>query len=205
MDFLLVLFMATDALLACFSLATKRISISFGARLVIASVGTICLMLSLLFARVLSAIIPQSIFHFASCLVLFIIAILCLFDAGFKKLSASLSNKSQSLSFKLNGLNIILQICADTSQADTDHSGVLSPMEALFLAIPLSIDSLFTGLSISTNYTAALLAFSFVCGVSATFIGQTAGKKFAASQGQRATVCSGFMLLFIAWFKMIFG
>lgn len=175
MDFLLVLLMSMDSLLTCFSLGTKHISISFGARLVIACVGTCCLVLSFLFAQILSAVLPEGIFHFISSFSLFIIALFCLFDKSF--------------------LN------PDT--ADIDNSGVLSPTEALFLAVPLSLDSLFTGLSINTSVI--LVVFCFVCGFTASFLGQKLGEKFANAQGKKASFCSGFMLLMIAGFKMIYG
>ena len=175
MDFLLVFLMSMDSLLTCFSLGTKRISISLGARLVIAFVGTGCLILSFLFAQILSLILPESIFHFISSFSLVMIALFCLLDKSF--------------------LN------PDT--ADIDHSGVLSPVEALFLAVPLSLDSLFTGLSVNTNVV--LIIFCFICGFTASFIGQKLGEKFANSQGKKASFCSGCMLLMIAGFKMLFG
>lgn len=205
MDFIIIFFMSIDTLLACFSLGSKNISISMGARIVIASIGTLCLALSLIFSAILSAILPKTLFNIISCLTLFLIATFCIFEAFIKQLSTKLVNKSKKLTLKLNDFYIMMEICSDTSKADTDHSGILSPLEAISLSIPLSLDSLLTGLSLTNSHYILMILFSFFCGFFSTFIGHKIGKKFAKVNKERATILSGIILMIIAGFKMVYN
>lgn len=204
MDYLLVLLMSFDALLACMALGAQRITAEPRARLVIAGVGTGCLALSFLCARVLGALLPQGLFHLIGCGALLILALCCLFEEGCKRLSKRIAAKAASLTLRLHGLRIVLQIYAETARADIDRSGTLSPAEALMLALPLSLDSLFTGLSISASAGKALflLVLSFLCGLVASTAGEWLGQRLGRAAGQSATLVSGLLLLLVAVCKL---
>lgn len=206
MDYLLVLLMSFDALLACMALGAQDITAEPRARLVIASIGTGCLALSLLGARVLGALLPRGLFHLIGCGALLIFALSCLFEEGCKRLSALIAARSASLTLHLHSLRIVLQIYAETTEADTDRSGTLSPAEAVFLALPLSLDSLLTGLSISANANKAvfILILSFFCGLFASAAGEWLGKRIGRAAGQSATLASGILLLMVAVWKFMF-
>ena len=203
MDYLLVLLMSFDALLACMALGAKHITAEPCARLVIAGVGTGCLALSLLCARALGALLPRELFHLIGCGTLLILALCCLFEEGCKRLSALFAARTASLTLRLHSLRIVLQIYAETTEADTDRSGTLSPSEALLLALPLSLDSLLTGLSISATAGKAffILGLSFVCGLAASAVGEWLGKRIGRAAGQSATLVSGILLLIVAVWK----
>ncbi|WP_122788592.1 manganese efflux pump [Intestinibacillus sp. Marseille-P6563] len=204
MDCLLVFLMSCDALFACLALGAQRITVEPRARLVLAGVGTGCLAFSFLASQALLLLLPDPLFHYISCGALLAIALCCLFEAGCKRLSDRLAAAATPLTFHLHGLRVVLQIYAETARADADRSGSLSPTEAFWLAVPLSLDSLLTGLSISvTPQTAAgLLLFSLLCGLLATWAGEKIGKRLGHAAGQSASLVSGVLLLIIALCKL---
>lgn len=99
----------------------------------------------------------------------------------------------------------MLLVYADETRADWDHSKTLSPREALLLAIPLSADSLVTGLSIAPSplKIAALLLFSFFLGCAASGAGAVAGRRAAAASRRDLSWLSGVLLLLIAFAKVL--
>lgn len=204
MDCLLVFLMSLDALFACLALGAQGIAVEPRARLVIAGVGSGCLALSFLLSRGLLALLPAAAFHYISCGALLAIALCCLFEAGCKRLSARLVSAAAPLTLHLHGLRVVLQIYAETARADADQSGTLSPAEAFWLAVPLSLDSLLTGLSISVfpAKAAGLLALSLACGLTAAWLGERLGKRLGRAAGQSASLVSGALLLIIALCKL---
>ena len=203
MDLLLVILMSLDSLLACVSCGVRRIDIPLRAAAVIAGVGTACLGLSFALSRALSALLPPGLFHFVSCGALLVIALLCLFDEAAKRVSARLAARCP-LRLRLGGLCLVLEVYAETEKADQDRSGVLSPAEALVLAVPLSLDSLLTGLSIASapGKAVLLLGFSFFCGLAAVALGLTLGRRLRHAAGQYANIFGGLALLAIALWKL---
>ena len=174
MDCLLVFLMSLDALLACLALGAQGIRVEPRSRCVIAGVGAGCLALSFVCSGLLQTLLPAALFHYISCGALLVIALLC------------------------------LQIYAETAQADADRSGTLSPSEALLLALPLSLDSLLTGLSIvaAPAEAFALLMLSFACGLIAAAGGERLGRRLGHAAGQSASLVSGLLLLMVALCKL---
>ena len=204
MDCLLVFLMSFDVLLACLALCAQNIRLEPRSRCVLAWVGAGCLALSFCGSGLLRALLSPVLFHCISCGALLTIALLCLFEAGCKRLCARLAAQPAPLTFRLRRLRVVLQIYAETAQADADHSGSLSPSEALLLALPLSLDSLLTGLSIAVTpiRAPALLALSFGCGLAAAAGGERLGRRLGRAAGQSAHIVSDLLLLAIALCKL---
>lgn len=203
MDLLLVFFMSFDTLLACMVCGARQITIPRGARVVIAAVGTLCLAVSFALSAVLSALLPPGMCKTIGCAALIAIALFCLFDDALRHLSERLAARWRPLKFRLAGLCFVLAVYAENTRADRDHSGTLSPAEAVMLALPLSLDSLLTGLSITATPAKAilLLAFSFACGIIAAGLGRALGTRLRHTAGQGASAISGVTLLLIACLK----
>lgn len=203
MDLLLVFFMSFDTLLACIACGARQIVIPTRSRAVIAGIGTLCLALSLGLSHMLSSVLPPSLFRGIGCAALLFIALLCLFDEALRCLSERLVAHCRPLRFRLRDLCFVLEVYAENTRADRDRSGVLSVPEAAMLALPLSLDSLLTGLSISATplKSTLLLCFSFVCGVTAASLGRALGGRLQRSIGQSASVFSGAVLLLIGCLK----
>ena len=204
MDCLLVFLMSLDALLACLALGAQGIRVEPCSRCVIAGVGAGCLALSFVCSGLLQTLLPAALFHYISCGALLVIALLRLFEEGCKRLCARLAAHAAPLTFQLHGLRVVLQIYAETAQADADRSGTLSPSEALLLALPLSLDSLLTGLSIvaAPAEAFALLILSFACGLIAAAGGERLGRRLGHAAGQSASLVSGLLLLMVALCKL---
>lgn len=204
MDCLLVFLMSFDALLAFLALGAQGIAVEPRARMVVAGVGAGCLAVSFALSRVLLVFLPCGLFHYISCGALLTIALCCLFEAGCKRLSARLAAAAAPLTFHLHGLRVVLQIYADSARADADRSGSLSPAEAFWLAVPLSLDSLLTGLSITADApkAAGLLLFSVASGLFAAWAGERLGQRLGHAAGQSASLVSGFLLLAVALSKL---
>lgn len=206
MDLFLVFLMSLDSLLACVSCGVRQIAIPWRSSVVIAGVGTTCLLFSFGLSRLLSWLLPPMLFHWISCGALLAIALLCLFDEAARRLSARLAARCHPLRLRLQKIGIVLEVYAESTKADQDHSGALSPAEALVLSLPLSLDSLLTGLSITVTPCTAvlLLLFSFICGLCAVRFGAWIGKKLRHAAGQYANFLGGLALLLIAVCKLAF-
>ncbi len=205
MDLFLVFLMSFDAFFACMSCGMRKIRIPQRAAAVIAGIGTACLALSFFLSRALAAVLSPALFHYISCGALALIALLCLFEDGVRRLSARLASRCSPLRFRLCGL--VLEICADTEKADLDRSGVLSAAEACVLALPLSLDSLLTGLSVAATARTAplLLGVSFVCGLGAARGGAALGRRLGRAAGNHAGLLSGLALLAVTAYKLTAG
>lgn len=203
MDLVLVLFMSFDTLLACIACSSQQISIPFHSKAVIACIGSLCLGLSFALAGVLSAILPHDLFRIIGCGALVITALFCLFEGAFQRLSQYIATHCDSFQLQFKRMRIVLEVYAENTRADQDSSGILSAKEAIMLALPLSLDSLLTGLSIviTPGKAAFLLCFSFGCGIGAAACGSLIGRRLRNACGSHASVISGIALLGIACLK----
>lgn len=201
MDCLLVLFLSCDALLAAGALGARGVRITPSARLVLSGCGTLCLGLSFFISRTLSSLLPEGLLQMIGCVALLFIALGCLFEEGFRRLSERLSRKC--LTFHLKGLCFVLHITAEPADADADRSGTLSAKEAVLLALPLSLDSLVSGLTVTSSaaFRLLLLLFSLGCGLTAVILGERLGRRLGQAAGAHASLLSGLGLLMIALTK----
>lgn len=203
MDCLLVFLLSFDTLLAAAALGANGVRLEARARLVIACVGTGCLALSFALAGALAAILPPDGLRAVGCAALLVMALSCLFDDAVSRLRGRLERRC--LTFHLKGLCFVLHISAEPADADADRSGTLSPREAALLALPLSLDSLVTGLAIGGGAAErlALLGLSFACGLAAATGGETLGRRLGRAMGSRASLVSGLGLLAAALVKAL--
>ncbi|MGN1030163.1 MAG: hypothetical protein ACI4PQ_01015 [Butyricicoccaceae bacterium] len=196
-DYLLVLVMNLDALFACAACAASGIRIPFRSRLVIALFGCFSLMVSLAAGGLIASFLSARALQLLAFSVLFLIG-----------LSNLLHQLMQSLLARCHRLTIhmfqyIIDICADETRADADHSRHLSAGEALALALPLSTDSLLTGLSMTEGSPMLLLALAFSCGLIATILGTRLGATANQKNKQFRSVLCGVLFLVLAFGKLI--
>lgn len=205
MDYILILCMSVDTLLACIACGARGIKIPFSSRVVIAAIGTACLAISFFLKHILTCFLPVHICTMLGCITLMLIALVGIFDEACRRIANLLAARCKSFQFRLRNLKIVLEIYAENVRADRDCSGLLSPAEAFLLALPLSVDSLLTGLSITlTPYKiVALLLLLFVGGFFAAVLGARIGKRLGHALGQNAPLLSGLLLFTIALCKML--
>ncbi len=202
MNILLVLALSLDTFFACMALGAKKIEIPFISKLIIALVSSFFLTLSLTFGNLLTLFVNQQTLNIIGFLVLFILATVNIFDSLFKKFIQKHIFLTHSINIKY--LTLTLNIYIDKTKADKDKSLSLNPAEALVLSILLSMDSLFTGISIQTNILNGifLVSLSVVLGVISSVLGIYLGRKLQTQEKDYSYI-SGIILLFLSFNKLL--
>lgn len=201
-DCLLVIVLSFDIFLACIAFAVQKIKIPLFSKVIIALVGTCFLGFSLSFGGILSNFLPRIYFSYIGFAILFILAMINITESLLKKwIKKKLSRETP---VQVNFLRLTLNICLDNTCADTDSSKTLSPSEALMLALPLSVDSLFTGLSMDISspvHIVVIIICSFVFGLSSAVLGTKFSSKLEnmkKTSNKDLSWISGILLLFLA-------
>lgn len=202
MNILLVLALSLDTFFACMALGAKKIEIPFISKLIIALVSSFFLTLSLTFGNILTLFVNQKTLDIIGFLVLFILATVNIFDSLFKKFIQKHIFLTHSINIKY--LTLTLNIYIDKTKADKDKSLSLNPAEALVLSILLSMDSLFTGISIQTNILNGifLVSLSVVLGIISSVLGIYLGRKLQTQEKDYSYI-SGIILLFLSFNKLL--
>ena len=112
---------------------------------VIAGISAGFLGLSFLLSAQLSSILSPWIASLCSGIVFASLSVYALFQSAIKRL---LRRKSRGIRLRYGGIRIVLDVYLDEEKADQDRSKTLSVREALYLAVALSFDSLFSGLAL---------------------------------------------------------
>ncbi len=198
-NWLLVTALSLDTLFACIAYGIKRIRIPILSAVIMAAVGSGCLLLSILLRGLCGSLLPKALIRYIGFAVLIAMGMLSLFQSLLK----GLLRQDKTISFRLSELSFVLQICIDETEADRDASKRLSGREAFLLALTLSADSLLTGFSVyTTPLSCGLLGlFSFALGIVAVLIGVAIGRH-ATGNGCNLSWLSGILLLAIAFFKI---
>lgn len=174
-DVVLVVLLSADTFFACLALCAGGVALPALSAAVLSGVGTLFLSLSLLLGSLLHRFLPAALFRYGGAAVLALLGLRCLRP-----------DEGRAL------------------QADRDGSRTLSAGEALLLALPLSADSLLTGLCLSPGRAALLLPLSLLCGLSAALAGRAMGRRLASREaapgGQRL---AGALLLTLAAAKAL--
>ena len=142
---LLVIVLSLDSFLASLAYAARQIHIPLKSAIVIAGISAGFLGLSFLLSAQLSSILSPWIASLCSGIVFASLSVYALFQSAIKRL---LRRKSRGIRLRYGGIRIVLDVYLDEEKADQDRSKTLSVREALYLAVALSFDSLFSGLAL---------------------------------------------------------
>src|SRR5689334_16527089 len=137
---LLVIALSVDSFIASFAYGTSKIKIRFISVLILSGICSLTFALSLFLASFLSRLISSPATKIFCFLILLILGIVKLFDSSIKSIIRKHKGITKQLKFSMFSVNFILNIYADPEDADADYSRVLSPNEAVSLAIALSLD-----------------------------------------------------------------
>lgn len=166
----LILALSLDTFMAALSYESNKIKIPISSNLIISFICSLFLLISLLLGNVFGSFIPEVILKWFSFGILFFIGFLKIFDNRIKKFISKRNFKGKSINFSFCNLKFILQIYSDYSCADMDKSKVLSPTEAISLALALSIDGLSAGLAFDTDIMLGIFIFIICFGVNVLFV-----------------------------------
>ena len=202
---ILVLSLCIDTFVTSIVYSSNKIKIPVVSGLIINAICSLFLAISLFFGYIIKDFIPINIASTISFLLLLILGVYRLFEAFFKNLIKKYYDKGSPLTFKIFEFKFILQIYADEIKADLDESKILSPKEAFFLAVALSLDSLTVGFGCSlgtVNYLATVL-LSFLVGALLLVLGGYVGKKISKNYNLNLSWLSGVLLIILAFIRII--
>lgn len=202
---ILVLSLCIDTFVTSIVYSSNKIKIPVVSGLIIDTICSLFLAISLFFGYLIKDFIPINIASTISFLLLLILGVYRLFEAFFKNLIKKYYDKGSPLTFKIFEFKFILQIYADEIKADLDESKILSPKEAFFLAVALSLDSLTVGFGCSlgtVNYLATVL-LSFLVGALLLVLGGYVGKNISKNYNLNLSWLSGVFLIILAFIRII--
>ena len=171
---LLVIALSIDAFISSFAYGTKRIKIPLKSVLVINIVCRVILGVSLFLGAFISPFIHKEFTKGISFIIIFLLGLMKLFDKTVEV------------------------------EAGVDSSKILSEIEAIYLAVALSIDSLVVGFGagLSTINYIHVLVFSFIADMIAVMLGCFLGNKVTEKLNLNISWLSGIILIVLAFLKL---
>lgn len=202
---LLVLSLCIDAIVASFAYGTNKIKIPFLSGTLISIISTLFLVFSLVLGSWFKTFLPVGLTTFISFSILLILGISRLFEGLLKNFLNRRAIDPSHIEFKLFDFKLILNVYADATKADLDHSKSLSTKEAIYLGIALSLDSLVVGLGfgLTTVNLLQIIPLSLILHGLAIFSGALLGKKCAEALDIDISWLSGFILILLAILNLI--
>lgn len=201
--FSLMFALSLDTFMAALSYEANKIKIPISSNLIISFICALFLFISLLLGGVLNLFIPEFILKWISFIILFGIGLFKIFDNRIKKFICKRNFKSKSINFSFCNLKFILQIYSDYSYADIDKSKSLSPIEAISLALALSIDGLSAGIAFNTDIVLGLFIFIICLIVNVLFILLAKGFNYLFSNSKiDFSLLGGFIFIILAFCKL---
>lgn len=141
----LALALSLDTFAAGISLGARRIRIPAASLLALSLTCSLSLLVSILLGGLLGDWISPHAANLVSCMLLCSIGGVRLFDSLVKGLLRRCCESERSFILRFQNLKIFLQVCIDSTQADFNRSNSLSCLEAVSLAVALSLDGLVAG------------------------------------------------------------
>lgn len=200
---LLVTALSIDAFVASFGYGINKIKIPFISAQVINVVCSSILAIAIFLGVAARAIVPPSVAVGVCFIILFALGTLKLFDSIVK--NKIRKNKIQrDVKFKFLNVNFILHIYADPEEADLDCSRTLSPGEAVYLAMAVSLDGLTVGFGAGLVCAQPVLVvlFSLILTFAAVMLGCRLGGKIAKKLKFDLSWLSGAILIGLAFMKL---
>lgn len=200
---LLVSSLCIDSFVASIAYGASGIKIPIKSALIINTISTLTLAVSLLIGSVIKNFLPDGLPQALGFIILFFLGVYRLFEFFFKRYIKKRSTAVCPLKFKAFDFNFVLQVYADETIADFDKSNSLSPKEAVYLALALSLDSLAVGFGSSMggiNFTLTLV-LCFAMGVALVSLGEFLGRKCSERFHVELSWLSGVLLIILAFIR----
>ena len=201
---ILVTAISIDAFVASFAYGSNKIKIPFQSTIIISLVSSTILGISLLIGSFLGNYIDSSITIAISFVIMFLLGIIKLFDSSIKAIIRKNKCFKKEYKFSLFSLNFIINIYADPEKADKDSSRILSSLEAVSLAIALSLDGAIAGFGagLSSDSIIQTVLYSFIIGASLIVCGYRLGNHISRKISFDMSWISGVLLLVLAFLKI---
>lgn len=202
---LLVLSLCLDAFAACFAYGTNKIRIPLASSMVLTLISTLFLGISLSAGSILQNFIAPQITHLLCFAILFVLGFMRFFEGLLKNYLNKKAFSPHNIEVTLFNFKLVLNVYADVTKADLDHSKSLSLKEALYLGTALSLDSLIVGLGASLVPIAfsKVMILSIIIHLITIFLGSVCGHFCAKKTDVDLSWLSGFILILLAFTKIL--
>lgn len=202
---LLVFSLCIDACAASFAYGTNKIKIPIRSSMVLTAISTLFLAISLALGSFMQHLIDDKLTHMLCFAILFILGFLRLFEGVLKNYLNKKASSPNNIEVTLFNFKLVLNVYADVTLADIDHSKILSIKEALYLGIALSLDSLIVGLGAALAPISfwQVIFFSIVINFFAIFAGGLIGRHCAEKVEIDLSWLSGVILIILAILKLL--
>ena len=202
---LLVLSLCVDACAASFAYGTNKIKIPIISNIVLTTISTVFLAISLSVGNLLQNFINEDLTHLLCFAILFMLGFMRFFEVILKKYLNKKAISPDNIEVTLFNFKLVLNVDADVTLADIDHSKSLSPKEALYLGIALSLDSLVIGLGVGLLPISfgMVMILSLIIHFVAILLGSALGHTCATKSELDLSWLSGVILIILALFKII--
>lgn len=202
---LLVLSLCVDACVASFAYGTNKIKIPIKSNLILTAISTLFLMLALGVGCLIKDFLPANLASLICFIILFLLGFMRLFEGLLKNYLNKKALSPNNIEVMLFNFKLVLNVYADVTLADLDHSKSLSAKEALYLGIALSLDSLVVGLgaALSPISFVQVTIFSILFHFIAIILGCFLGSKCAEKIDVDLSWLSGVILIILALLKVL--
>ncbi len=206
---LLAFSLSIDAFSTGLSYGVRKITVPFVAKAIVSGFALVFTALSLFVGSTLTLFLPEWVCKWVGIIILFCIGVFTIWG-GLTRKDEVKTQKEQCektvFSLIIKSLGITINIIKNPSLGDMDGSKRIEPIEALYVGIALSIDSLGVGiaaaaLSISSVYIPIAVAVTQYLFLT---LGGTLGKKISDfnENGKGFVVASGSILVALALFRV---
>jgi len=201
---LLVTALSLDAFAASFVYGAERVRIPAASVAVLSGLSTGILVIFLLIGKGVGSFISPEITSFICFFILFFLGCVKLFDSTLKSLIRRFPVPERKLKFSVSRLHFILTVYADPAAANTDDITVLSPSEALFLGLSLSLDSAAAGFGagMTVSHLPLIILLSLGLNTAAVLGGSRLGRGLASRTSLDLSWLCGLLLIVLAFMKI---
>lgn len=200
-----MLAVSIDSLSAGFAYGTSKVRIKPLAGLFLVFIPSITITLMTRIGSFIFSLFPALLFSTLSFLLLFFLGCEKLIESLIRHLAARYPNIIGNWACQIKELNIIFTIYFSPEDANKQDTQVLSPKEAFFLSLALSLDSILASMAFSCQVpsliTFFLLAalFHFLLFLAGFLLGFLVSKKFSID----LSWLSGLFLLLLALYTLV--
>lgn len=196
--------LSLDAFITSFAYGSKKIKIPFKSVQVINLICSSITGLSLFAGTIIRQYISDRLTIAISFTILFVLGMVKILDSITKAIIRKHNSLNKEISFSLFNLKFILNLYANPEDADIDKSKTLSPIEAVSLAIALSLDGITVGLGAALGNAngPAVFLCSLITDMAAIILGCFVGNKIANTTPFNLSWLSGLILVLLAFSKL---
>ena len=197
MEFVLLLVVSLDLFFVCLSYGLRGITILPTSILTLSAISTAYLAISAAVGLALQQIIAPRVFTYIGFAVLLFLGCAGLLEKTIQNLS------KRKIHLRLAKVHLVFEIYWDKTKADQDNSKVLTPYEAVFLALPLSLDCLVSGLSLSFQYPLwVMLPYMFAVSAVLCCLGLFFARHLPFGENPNSSIISGLILIGLAFWRL---